>query len=228
MGLRFVADDLQSTGGHPVGDRARSGLARRARILGAVGRHARAADRRKPASARSLLNDAGRAGLELWSARASRTGCLRLAVFVGGWSLEAVQGVCADDRWASHELLTLFWRDWSTHPWCRSRIGMDARAIVCEAGAPVRSRPARRRGELEVVRRDPLPEFFLAYAEAIRIWVGRAVGPRTSRSSEAESHCRFAGSKTPAESGPQVVALQVEREVRGPTARPTQIQIGQS
>ena len=42
-------DDLQSTGGHPVGDRARSGLgacARRARDPGAVGRHARAADRR--------------------------------------------------------------------------------------------------------------------------------------------------------------------------------------
>ena len=70
----------------------------------------------------------------------------------GGWPCSSVVGVWKPFRVSAQTIVgprtscSPFWRDWSTHPWCRSRIGMDARAIVCWSRCASTLTPGMRRG----------------------------------------------------------------------------------
>ena len=112
-----VAADLPPAGRHPAGDRA--GGRARARAAGradrrAAGRPLPAADRRQPDGAAAPADAAGGARLEPRPARRGRSGrCFRrLAVFAGGWTLEAAEAVCAggDGVDARREVLDLLAR----------------------------------------------------------------------------------------------------------------------
>ena len=97
-----VARDLPPAGRHPAGARAGggagAGAAGRA-DRGPAGRPLPAADRRQPDGAAAPADAAGDARLELRPADRGRAALLRrLAVFAGGWTLEAAEAVCAGRR----------------------------------------------------------------------------------------------------------------------------------